>query len=113
MLDEAFCFASRRNGTGVHQQVPDLARWTGGNSEDWSFFGRLAVSENALEIVGGFAGSVIAMEASDDFLAIPPAVTAVIAPGKTLFWEVSASDQSGKTLGTSGVRSFRLFVEPR
>ena len=52
-------------------------------------------------------------EASDNPLAIPPAVTALIAPGKTLFWQVSASDQSGKILGTSGVRSFRFFVEPR
>jgi hypothetical protein len=52
-------------------------------------------------------------EASDNFLAIPPAVAALISPGRNLLWEVSAVDHSGKTLGTSPVRSFRVFVESR
>jgi hypothetical protein len=52
-------------------------------------------------------------ETGDPFLAIPPSVAALMAPGRNLLWEVSAADQSGKTLGRSGVRSFRVSVESR
>jgi hypothetical protein len=47
-------------------------------------------------------------EATDDFISIPAAVLSLMAPGRTLLWEVSAWDKSSKALGASPTRSFRV-----
>lgn len=52
-------------------------------------------------------------EATDAFLSIPAPVLALMPPGRTLLWEGSAWDQSGKALGTSGTRSFRVNLDSK
>jgi hypothetical protein len=47
-------------------------------------------------------------EATADFISIPAPVQALMSSGKTLLWQVSASDKSGKLVGTSGMQSFRV-----
>lgn len=52
-------------------------------------------------------------ESANDFISLPPLVLALMAPGRSFLWEVSAWDQSGKTLGTSATRSFRINFDSR
>lgn len=52
-------------------------------------------------------------EATDDVIPVPAPVLALFSPGRSLLWEVSAWDGSGKALGTSGIRSFRLNLDAR
>jgi hypothetical protein len=47
-------------------------------------------------------------EATDDFVSMPAPVLSLMAPGRTLLWEVSAWDKNGKALGTSATQSFRV-----
>lgn len=44
-------------------------------------------------------------------LAIPGNIRALMAPGKTLLWEVTARSSSGTLLGTSGLQKFRVKVK--
>jgi hypothetical protein len=47
-------------------------------------------------------------EATEALISIPAPVLSLMAPGRTLLWDVGAWDKSGKALGTSGTRSFRV-----
>ena len=51
-------------------------------------------------------------ESANDFISIPPPVLALMAPGRSFLWEVSAWDKSGKTLATA-TRSFRVILDSR
>jgi len=47
-------------------------------------------------------------EAADNLIPIPASVLAMMGPGRSFLWDVSAWDKSGSALGTSGTRSFRV-----
>lgn len=44
-------------------------------------------------------------------LDVPPSVAAQLVPGKTVLWEVTASDTSGTRLAESGMQRFRVVRE--
>jgi len=44
-------------------------------------------------------------------LALPSPVRARLVPGKTMLWEVTARDGSGKPVAVSGMQSFRVIVD--
>ena len=52
-------------------------------------------------------------DATEAFLVIPASVLALMTPGKTLLWQVSASDQSGRALAASAIGSFRVIQAAR
>ena len=43
-------------------------------------------------------------------LSLPPAVRALIVPGKALLWKVEARDASGRTIATSEIQRFRVAM---
>jgi hypothetical protein len=43
-------------------------------------------------------------------VALPSSVTVRLVPGKTVLWEVAATDAAGKPLAASGAQSFRVAV---
>lgn len=42
---------------------------------------------------------------------LPPAVTARFVPGKTVLWEITARDASGKAIAESGTQRFRVVIK--
>src|SRR5712664_338335 len=47
-------------------------------------------------------------ESSGTTVRVPPAIHAKIVPGKTLLWQVTAMDSSGKAVATSQIQRFRV-----
>lgn len=51
-------------------------------------------------------------ESGQTSVSLPTVVRAQIVPGKTLLWQVTATDSAGRTLATSQVLPFRLGIGP-
>src|SRR5260370_11928061 len=47
-------------------------------------------------------------ESSSTTVKVPPAIRAKIIPGKTLLWQVTALDSTGKAVATSQIQRFRV-----
>ena len=45
-------------------------------------------------------------------VALPPDIIERIVPGRTLLWAVTALDEAGRSIGESGMQSFRVGVTP-
>jgi len=62
----------------------------------------------AVELMEVDRARLWAAESREDRIALPPAVRAMIVPGKTLLWQVVALDAAGKKVAGSQMQRFRV-----
>jgi hypothetical protein len=87
-----------RSPIGDQSAVPRQLEWV-------AFPGAIGYDVSILEVDRTvlWSGS-----ATDPRLALPASVTIRLVPGKTVLWEVTARDGSGKPVAVSGAQSFRV-----